>query len=137
MNTKRWVLAGIAAAVVVFILDMIVHGYVLKPLYDSTASVWRPCTGSCSKMWIMMLGQVAFGFVFAGIYTKGYEAAKPGLEQGLRYGFLISLLVSIAYIGVWYVVLPIPFALAAGWVLSAIADCFCAGAVVGLIYRNA
>ncbi len=135
MNTKRWVEAGGAAFAVTFVLDMIVHGKLLMGLYEQTASVWRGKGESHEMMWLMALGQLLFGLVFAWIYAKGYEAGKPGLGQGLRYGFLIGLLLSIIDVSIWYVVLPIPFALAAGWVAGALVDCLAAGAVVGLIYR--
>ena len=135
MNIGRFVLAGVAAFAVTFVLDMIVHGKLLMGLYEQTASVWRGKGESHEMMWLMMLGQLLFGLVFAWIYAKGYEAGKPGLGQGLRFGFLIGLLYAIFSVSVWYVVLPIPFALAAGWAASNLADCLAAGAVVGLIYR--
>ena len=136
MNVKRWVLAGLAAFAVIFVLDGMAHGKLLMPLYAQTASVWRPHADAQQKMWLMLLGQLLFGLVFAWIYTKGYETGKPGIGQGLRYGLSIGLLLSISYVCVWYVVLPIPFALAGGWVLSMLANCLCAGAVVGLIYQQ-
>ena len=91
-------------------------------LYTQTASVWRPCDPAHSKMWMMLLGQLFFAKVFTYIYAKGYEPGKPGLAQGLRYGFLIGLLISIPYVSVWYVVLPVPFKLALGWVAAGMAD---------------
>ena len=135
MNVKRWLLSGLAAFAVVFLLDWLIHGRLLMGLYTATASVWRPHAESCPLFWLMTVGQLALGLVFAWIYTKGYEAGKPGLQQGLRYGFLIGLLIGIPYVSVWYVVLPIPFALAAGWAASAFADSLIAGAVVGLLYK--
>ena len=136
MNMKRWVMAGVAAFAVMFVLDMIANGKLLMGLYQQTASVWRGQGASHEKMWLMALGQLLFSLVFAWIYTKGYEPKKPGVGQGLRYGFLIGLLCSISYISIWYVVLPIPFVLAAGWVASMMVDCLAAGAVIGLIYRT-
>ncbi len=135
MQMKRWAMAGVAAFAVMFVLDMIAHGKLLMPLYQQTAPVWRDQGAAHHMMWLMTLGQLLFSGVFAWMYTKGYEAKKPGLGQGLRYGFLIGLLVSIAYVSVWYVVLPVPLALALGWVASGMLDCLGAGAVVGLIYR--
>lgn len=133
MNMKRWVLAGLAAFVVVSVLDFLAHGKLLMGLYERTASVWRPHAESHQKMWLMMLGQLFFGLLFAKIYAHGYEEGKPGLGQGLRYGLLIGVLLSISYVAVWYVVLPIPFSLAVGWVVSTMVNCLAAGAVVGLI----
>ena len=136
MNVKRWGLAGVAAFAVTFVLDFIAHGRLLMPLYQQTASVWRGQGQAHEMMWLMALGQLLFGLAFAWIYTKGYEDRKPGLGQGLRYGFLIGLLMSIFYVSVWYVVLPVPFVLVAGWMASMMADCLAAGAAVGLIYRR-
>ena len=136
MNVKRCAMASLAAFAVIFVLDMIVHGHLLMGLYAATKSVWRPMEASHQKMWMMMLGQLFFAKIFVWIYTKGYEDGKPGLGQGLRYGFLVGLLVSISCVSVWYVVLPVPFKLALGWVFSGMADCIAAGAVVGLIYRR-
>ena len=137
MNFKRFLMAAAAAFAVIFVLDMIVHMKLLGGLYAQTKSVWRVCDGGPSwKMALMTLGQLCFAKVFTFIYTKGYEPGKSGLGQGLRYGLLIGILVSISYVSVWYVVLPIPFKLALGWVGSGMLDGIAAGAVVGLIYRR-
>ncbi len=135
MNTKRWFLAGLAGFAVIAGLDMVVHGHLLMGLYQETKLVWRG-EESHKMMWLMMLGSFLFSLAFAWIYAKGYETRKPGLAQGLRYGFLIGLLTSIFYVTIWYVVLPIPLALSIGWSLGQFADCLAAGIVVGLIYRN-
>ncbi len=134
MNMKRWALASGAAFAVIFVVDMIAHGKCLMPLYQQTASVWRD--QGHEMMWLMTLGRLLFSAVFAWIYTKGYEPKKAGLGQGVRYGFLVGVLISISYVSVWYVVLPIPLALALGWVAASVAACLGAGAAVGVLYRR-
>ncbi len=136
MNGKRWIGAGVAAFAVICVLDFITHGKLLMPLYQQTASVWRPPEDAHRMMWLMSVGQLLFGLTFAWIYAQGYETAKSGLGQGLRYGLAIGLLTSISYVCVWFVVLPIPLALAKGWVAGNLADCLAAGMVVGLTYRE-
>jgi len=136
MNTKRWLLASLAAFVVVFVLDGLVHGWLLRGLYEQTASVWRPQHVAGQLMWLMTLGQALFALAFAWFYTKGHESKKPGLGQGLRFGWCAGLLLVGAHNFVWYVVLPVPFVLNVGWLASALADCLAAGAAVGLIYRK-
>ena len=131
---KRSIVAIMAAFAAIFVLDFIAHGRLLIGLYAQTASVWRPEAQAHEKMWLMMLGQLLFAVLFVWIYSKGYEQHRPGLGQGLRYGLLIGLLTSISYITVWYVVLPVPLALALGWFASMMADCLLAGAAVGLLY---
>jgi len=84
----------------------------------------------------MFLGALVFSLVFACFYTKGYEASKGGLGQGLRFGLYVGLVLA-SYQGlVWYVVLPIPLSLSVAWMGGAVVKSVCAGAVVGLIYRN-
>ena len=137
LNVKRWVSAGLAAAAVNLVLDAVIHGRLLMGLYQQTASVWRPTADAQAKMGLMTLGNVLFGLVCAWLYAGGYEPAKSGLGQGVRFGLAIGALLSILYACVWYVVLPIPAQLAAGWVASALVEGVCTGAVVGLLYRRA
>ncbi|MBI3615615.1 MAG: hypothetical protein HY211_03755 [Candidatus Omnitrophica bacterium] len=135
MNVKRWFLASLAAFVVISALDWLAHMQLLKGLYGQTSALWRPQAQAIHICWLMKAGTAFFAGLFTFIYDKGYEAGKPGLGQGLRYGFLIGLLISAPYVTIWYVVLPIPFKLALGWVASGMVDCLAAGAVAGLIYR--
>ena len=136
MRQGRWLTASLAAFAVIFVLDFIMHGRLLMGLYEQTASVWRPQAEAHAMMWMMTAGQLLFAGLFTLIYSKGYETGKPGLGQGLRYGLLVGLLTSISFVSVWYVVLPIPLALALGWVASGLVNCLSAGTVVGLLYRN-
>jgi hypothetical protein len=135
MNLKRWILSGVAAFAVIFVLDMIVHGKLLMGLYEQTESVWRPKADANQKMWLMMAGQLLFGLALAWVYTKGYEAGKAGFGQGLRFGLYAGVLVAASQNLVWYVVLPVPLSLALAWLASAFIDCLAAGLVIGLIYR--
>ena len=135
MNVKRWLLAGLAAFAAVFVVDFVVHGRLLMGLYQQTSAIWRPEAEANQKMRLMMLGQLLFGLIFAAIYIKGYEPRKAGAGQGIRYGLWIGLLLAVPAICVWYVVLPIPFALARGWALAHLAECLVAGALVGFIYQ--
>ena len=134
MNIKRWLMAGVAAFAVTFVLDFVVHGKLLAGLYNQTASVWRP--DAQYKMWLMTLNQILFGFALAWFYTRGYESGKPGLGQGIRFGLYAGIFLVAAQAFVWYVVLPVPFILNLGWLASWFINTLLSGAVVGLIYRN-
>ena len=136
MNVKRWLLAALGAFAVTFMLDFVIHHQLLMGLYEQTASVWRPQHEAGSRMWLMMLSGLLFAGVFAWFYTKGYEARKPGLGQGLRFGGYVGLLLGIPQSLVWYVVLPVPFVLALGWFIGTLVDCLAAGAAVGALYRS-
>jgi len=137
MNTKRFALASVAGFVVFAILDGIVNGILLADLYQQTSSVWRPQDQIQGNLWLMWLGYLIFAPVFVLIYTKGYEANKEGLGQGVRFGRLVGILLFAPQSLGWYAVLPIPAILAFWWFLSGMVEAVAAGAAVGLIYRQA
>ncbi len=87
MNTKRWLLASVAVLVVIAVLEFVIHGVLLSGVYKQTASLWRSEKDMQQVVWIFWLGFLVFAPFFALIYAKGYEKGKPGLGQGLRFGF--------------------------------------------------
>ena len=137
MNTKRMALASLSVFVVFSVVDGIVNNVLLADLYKQTASVWRPESEIQGNMWLMWLGTLILAPLFVLIYTKGYEANKPGLGQGVRYGVIVGLLLSAPQCLVWYAVLPIPAVLAVWWFTAGMVESITAGAAAGLIYRPA
>lgn len=136
MNKGRWIIASLAVFVVFFALEMLIHGFCLRGIYQQLASVWRPEADMKRLMGLMWVGYLFFAPVFALIYTKGYEKGKAGVGQGLRYGFLVALLIAVPSSLGWYVILPIPARLAADWILAGLVEYMAAGLTVGLIYRE-
>lgn len=137
MNTKRLALASLAVFVVFFVVDGVVNNLLLADLYKQTASVWRPESEIQGNMWLMWIGTLILAPLFALIYTKGYEANKPGLGQGVRYGLIVGVLLSAPQCLVWYAVLPIPAVLPVWWFVAGMAESIAAGVAAGLIYRPA
>ena len=136
MNTKRWLLASLAVAVVIGLLEFIIHGVVLADMYRQTASVWRSEAEMQQMMWAFGVGILVFAPFFVLIYTKGYEKNKPGLGQGFRYGLYVGAMLSVMNSFGWYVMLPIPLALATSWFLSILVEFIVAGIAAGLVYRE-
>ena len=137
MNTKRLALASLAVFGVFFVVDGVVNNVLLTDLYKQTASVWRPEREIMGNLWLMWLGTLILAPLFVLIYTKGYEANKPGLGQGVRYGLIVGVLLSAPQCLVWYAVLPIPAVLSVWWFAAGMAESIAAGAAAGLIYRPA
>lgn len=137
MNTKRLALASLAVFVVFSVVDGVVNNLLLADLYKQTASIWRPESEIQGNMWLMWLGTLILAPLFALIYTKGYEANKPGLGQGVRYGLIVGLLLSAPQCLVWHAVLPIPAVLSVWWFAAGMAESVAAGAATGMIYRPA
>lgn len=136
MNTKRLGLASLAVFGVIFILEGLIHEVLLANLYRQTASIWRPQAEMQGLMWLMWVGYLIFAPVFVLIYIKGYEANKGGVGQGVRYGLIISILLSAPQSLGWYAVLPIPGILAFYWFVASLAESIAAGTAVGLIYKQ-
>lgn len=136
MNTKRWLLASVAVFVTMAVLEFFIHGVLLSDLYKQTAAVWRPEAEMQKMMWVFWVGMLVFAPFFALIYVKGYEKGKAGLGQGFRYGLYVGAMLSVMNSFGWYVLLPIPLALATYWFVSILAEFIVAGAVAGLIYRD-
>ena len=136
MNTKRWLLASVAVFVVIGVLEFLIHGVLLSVLYRQTASVWRPETEMRQMMWIFWVGMLVFAPLFALIYVKGYEKGKPGLGQGFRFGLYVGVMLSVMHSFGWYVILPIPLALAFYWFLGILVEFIAAGVAAGLVYHE-
>ena len=136
MNTKRWLLASVAVFVVVAALEFLIHGVLLSDLYRQTASVWRPEAEMQKMMWIFWVGMLVFAPFFALIYVKGYEQGKSGLGQGFRYGLYVGVMLSVMHSFGWYVMLPIPLALASCWFLAILVEFIAAGVAAGVVYHE-
>jgi hypothetical protein len=136
MNVQRWVLASVVVTVVVAVMEMIIHGVILAPLYQQTASVWRPHEESQAVMPLMWLGYAIFAPFFVWIYVQGMEAGKDAIGQGIRFGLMFGIGLSAMGAIIWYVVLPIPQKLAFAWFLAGTAVYTAAGAAAALTYKE-
>lgn len=133
MNVKRWVMASVAVAVVIAVLEMIIHGVLLQSTYQQTAAIWRP--NMESMMPLMWLGYAIFAPFFVWIYAKGLETGKSALGQGVRFGLAFGVGLSAMSALIWYVVLPIPAALAWAWFAAGVVVYLATGVAVALVYR--
>jgi hypothetical protein len=136
MNVKRWLLASVVVAIVFFALEFVVHGFLLSDIYMQTASVWRPMQEMEQTIWLMWLGYIVFAPFFVLIYAKGYEKGKPGWAQGLRFGFYVGAMLSVIHSFGWYVILPIPMALAVYWFAAILVEFIVVGIAAGLVYKE-
>lgn len=73
--------------------------------------------------------------VFAFVYTKGYEAGKGGIGQGVRFGFYLGVFLAASISLGFYAALPIPGILAVYWFIGGVVEYVVVGAVVGAIYK--
>jgi hypothetical protein len=71
--------------------------------------------------------------VFTYIFTKGYQGR--GIMEGLRFGLVIGLFVSIPMAYGTYMIIPVPYYLALEWFLYGTAQAILLGAVAAAVYK--
>jgi len=131
MNVKRYLAASLAVFAVSLLLGYVIHGVILKPTYDSIQGVWRP--DMASKMWIEWLNAFLVSFLFLYIFIKGYEGR--GIMEGVRFGLIMGLFLSIPVAYGTFMIIPIPYYLALEWFLYGTVQTMVLGAVAAAIYR--
>lgn len=131
MNVKRYVISVIAVFVFVFAYEFLVHGYLLKCIYEQTAELWR--SHEEHKMIFILLSYICFAAVAAYIFTCNYEG--KGIGEGARFGLYIGLLLGSVEIGT-YSYLPISLILMVSWVAAAILKGVGSGIVLSLTYKK-
>ncbi len=131
MNWKRFLVASLVVFVVIQSMDFLINNVILMSQYELLKDLWRPDMES--KMWIMYLIGLLVAFLFTYIFIKGREG--KGIAEGVRYGIIIWLFVSVPMsLGFW-IMFPIPFKLALWWILFSLLEMLIAGILAAAIYR--
>jgi hypothetical protein len=109
-----------------------VNDYLLMDLYAAHAALFRP---EAEVNVLLSFGARLLGFfVFAYMYAKGYEGTS-GLQEGLRFGVLVGLLI-LGFASVWnYAALRVSDALGMAWTIDGLVEASLYGIIVGLVYR--
>ena len=75
-------------------------------------------------------------FLLVWLFAKGWEADKPWLGQGVRFGLALGLLFSLPMGFSMYAIMPIPFSLALGWFAGALAEFVIASIIAARVFRG-
>jgi hypothetical protein len=128
---KRSLMAGAAILVVWMLLDVIAHRFFLAPIYEASASLWRPFdqmnVGLIYAVTVVLVG------VFVSIYT--WLVRPKSLGAGLALGALVGLALGISSGFGTFVHMPIPLPLAWGWFILGWLKGLVAGGIVGTVVR--
>jgi hypothetical protein len=133
MNVKRFVYASVLVFLLGQVLGYLIHGVILAPAYLATEKLWRPQAEMMSNMWIMWVTGLITAVLFVFIFVKGYEG--KGVQEGLRFGFLIGVLMSLPAAYDTYAMLPIPYSMAVRWFLCGTLAWMFMGALAAIVYR--
>ena len=137
MNYARMVLAGAATWIASLALGYLINNIWLLPLYHANAWAFRPDRDVTPLLPIGFGVQLVASLGFAFAYAKGYERDREasGIAQGVRFGLLMSIIIS-GFAVVWnYVTEPIALRLGILEMLSVIGQFGIYGAIVGLVYH--
>lgn len=132
MNMKRLLLAIVVAFVIVFGTDFLIHGFWLSGDYEATKELWRPESDMHARFHWMLMAQLIGAATFVIIWAKGF--AGRDLGTGITFGLLMGLAQQVWAI-IDHVVMPVPGALAAKWVVAGLVQCVVLGLVTALIYK--
>lgn len=132
MNLKKLVFAWLAGFVAMFLLSGLWY-MVLMPDYYSAqfADVSR---AEPLFTWIV-LGYLVGSFLMAYIYPIGYKGMSP-INEGLRFGFFMGLIIAIPAMFIAYAVNTIPLSGTMVDTIYQIVEKTIGGGVIGLVYGS-
>jgi MFS superfamily sulfate permease-like transporter len=133
MNWKRFLWASLVVFVVTESLDYLIDTVILMPDYKKLNGLLRPdVMSTVGPMFVLAL---LVAFVFTYIFVKGREG--KGIQEGVRFGIIIWLLVTVqSGFGAW-MLFPIPMALIAKWILYGLLTTVIGGILAAAIYKPA
>jgi len=134
MNTKKFIIAGVASFIAIFLFDMVWHGKLLVEQYQATSFLWRsPEEMQAYFNWAILL-QAALGFAAAFIFTRHYE--NKGMKEGIRFGLMLGAVLGIMSFTM-YAYMPIPMSLAIAWFVGSLIQGVLIGIVCSMTYKTA
>jgi len=136
MDMKKFLLAVVVAYVLLITTTYFIHGVWLGAFYRNYMDSWRPLEQQAAKAWILLAGRLLYTVMFAWVYLRGLEQ-KSWIGQGIRYGGVVWLLVSVPDILSTYVLFRVPYRLALLWMSIALMQTVMMGLVVAYFLRPA
>ena len=133
MNMKRFLLTALVVFIVHEFLGFIIHQVLLTPFYQETYSLWR--MPEEINMGLIVLVAAIWSLLFTYIFTKGYEGKGP--MEGIRYGLLVGLLITVPMAFATYAVQPISLSLAMAWFVYGTVQIVVCGLAAALVYERA
>ena len=135
MNCKRFFAAAIVIFVVIEAMEFVINNYLMMATYEALKSVWRPEADMMAKMWIFHPVMLLSMLLFVYIFIKGREG--KGICEGVRYGLIIWLFLSVPFSLSLYVLFPIPFSLSLKWMAIGFVEMVISGVLAAAIYKPA
>ncbi|HEX2451291.1 MAG TPA: hypothetical protein VHJ69_09120 [Gemmatimonadales bacterium] len=134
MNRKL-LLAWLVVFIVWMAGSFVVHETLLHDDYAQLPNLFRPEADVQRLFSLMLLAHVMLAGALVWIYSRGVEPT-PWLPQGLRFGLAVAFLTVIPTYIIYYVVQPIPSALAVKQIVFDTMLMLVLGAVAAFMIRG-
>jgi hypothetical protein len=129
---KRLLASSVLIFVVWTVLDVLLHRFLLRQIYEDNASLWRPF----GQMNVGLIYIVTFTLIGTFVVTYWLLVRPKSLTAGIGLGVFIGLALGISSGFGTYIHMPIPKALAWGWLIGGWLKGIAAGAIVGAIMKE-
>ena len=126
---KQPLLSGLAILIAWTVLDVLMHRLLLQPMYEESASLWRPF----DQMNVALIYVVTFTLIATFVATYWLLVRPKSLGAGVRLGAFVGLALGISAGFGTYIHMPIPVALAWGWLIGGWLKGIAAGVIVGAL----
>jgi hypothetical protein len=132
---KKFLIAWVVLFVAWFLGSYVVHGVLLHADYMQLGGLFRSEADAQKYFPLMILAHVILAGAFVWIYARGVEA-KPWLTQGVRFGIAVALLTIVPSYLIYFVVQPMPAAVAIKQMVFDGALMVILGIIVAWLYRG-
>lgn len=129
---KRLLLSAWSILLAWMAVDLVLHRYVLAPLYMANSALWRPL----DQMNVSLIYVVTFVLIATFVATYTLLVRPKSLRTGVVFGAFIGLALGVSAGFGTYIHSPIPLALAWGWFLGGFMKAVAAGAIVGALVHE-
>lgn len=133
MNWKRFFTAAAVVYAAVLAIDYVLNLAFMKSANESLKGLWRP--NMSSRAWLMYVFSALVALLFTYIFVKGREGKGPA--EGVRFGIIMWLFVTVPMNVAWWVMLPIGHMIILRWILFGLLEMLVAGILVAVIYKPA
>lgn len=103
MNTTRYLVASVVAAVWLFLYGFVANAVILMDYWTSHASPGLMRPEGEEILWAIALSCLLQGLALGYLFVKGHEG--KGIGEGFRFGFLIAWFVAGLYV-LFYAIQP-------------------------------
>jgi hypothetical protein len=125
-------LSGLAILVAWTVLDVLLHRLLLRPLYAQDPQLWRPF----DRLNVVLIYLVTFTLIAIYILAYWLLIHPKSLAAGIGFGCFLGLALGLGVGGGTYIHMPVPRALAWGWLVGGLLRGLAGGAILGALIHD-